>query len=314
MLGSSDHIPRQPRMREVTGVFHSRTSLIAAAEDLLLSGFDRPDIDLGSSVDRLERGLKCGPLLVDLADTPAAARQPFLDQADALGTTAVIGGISGCTAAVASAFFAIVQDMALLSVGVISVLSGFVVGGAATFMVDRSFRRERAGGLEALSDAYGLLIWVRVRSIERERQAHEILLRHGCEPFRFPGIELAKRTKNIRFAAYGPIQGWTMSGSGSPSFSARPGSRPADSGQSTKDKVAGKLTAIMAAALVSRKLLHDWCRHQPSLRASAACTGAPLKSDTEMDRVARSPPSMTEVDDRSVARPTAVRRPNIEPR
>jgi hypothetical protein len=216
MLGSSDHIPGQPRMREVTGVFQSRASLIAAAEDLLLSGFDRPDIDLGSSVDRLGRGLRCGPIpLVDLLDTPAAARQPFLDQADALGTTAVIGSISGCMAAVASAVFSIVQDMALLSVGVISVLSGFVVGGAATFVVHRSFRRERARGLEALSDAYGLLLWVRVRSPEKDRQAHEILLRHGGAPFRFQGIELAKRTQDIRFTPCGQIRSWSMSGLGS---------------------------------------------------------------------------------------------------
>jgi hypothetical protein len=242
-------------MREVTGVFHSRTSLIAAAEDLLLSGFDRPDIDLGSSADRLKRESKCGPIpLVDLLNTPAAARQPFLDKADALGTTAVIGSISGCTAAVASAFFAIVQDMALLSISVISVLSGFVVGGAATFMVHRSFRRERARGLETLSDAYGLLIWVRVRSIEKGRQAHEILLRHGGAPFRFQGIELAKRTEGVRFAPCGHIPRRSVSGSGSRTFTARLGRRPARSSwQSFKDKVAPKLTVIMAFALIARK-------------------------------------------------------------
>jgi hypothetical protein len=62
-------------MRDVTGVFHSRKSLIAATNALLLSGFDRPDIDLGSPVDRLGHNLKSRPMpLDDLADTTAAAR------------------------------------------------------------------------------------------------------------------------------------------------------------------------------------------------------------------------------------------------
>jgi len=205
MLDRSDDILEQTRTREVTGVFHSRKALIAAAEELLLSGFDRADIDLSASIDELERRLNYASIPpVDLADTPVAARRPFLDQDDALGTTVVIGSVSGCTVAVAVAFLLVMKDMAPLSVGVISVLSGFVVGGAAAFLVNRRFRRERARGLEALSEAYGLLIWVRVRSPEKERQAEEILLRHGGEGVHVHEIELLKRTEDVPFHSLRP--------------------------------------------------------------------------------------------------------------
>jgi hypothetical protein len=39
------------RTREVTGVFHSRKALIDAAEELLVAGIDRADIDVSASVD-----------------------------------------------------------------------------------------------------------------------------------------------------------------------------------------------------------------------------------------------------------------------
>jgi hypothetical protein len=226
MLEPSDDILEQTRTREVTGVFHSWKALMAAAEELLLSGFDRADIDLSASIDELERRSNYASIPpVDLADTPVAARRPFLDQDDALGTTAVIGSISGCTAAVAVAFLLAVKDMTPLSVGIISVLSGFVVGGAAAFLVDRRFQRERAGGLEALSEPYGLLIWVRVRSPEKGRQAEEILLRHGGEAVHVHEIEQPKRMEDVPLHSLRPDPGWATSGSGSRSFAAK--SRPA---------------------------------------------------------------------------------------
>jgi hypothetical protein len=48
MQGSSDETLDKLRTREVTGIFHSRKALIAAAEELLTAGFDRADIDISA--------------------------------------------------------------------------------------------------------------------------------------------------------------------------------------------------------------------------------------------------------------------------
>jgi hypothetical protein len=55
MHGSSDDILDRMRTREVTGVFHSRRALLAAAQELLTAGIDRADIDVSASHDELQR-------------------------------------------------------------------------------------------------------------------------------------------------------------------------------------------------------------------------------------------------------------------
>jgi hypothetical protein len=65
------------------------------------------------------------------------------------------------------------------------------------FWARRRLQRARALGLENLSEAQGLLIWVRVRSPEKESQAQEILLRHGGNAVHVHEIELAKRTEDL---------------------------------------------------------------------------------------------------------------------
>jgi hypothetical protein len=197
MLGSSDDILDQVRSREVTGVFHSQKALIAAAEDLLVAGFDRADIDVSASLDELQRRLNYQSIPpADLADIPTAARQPFVDEDDVLTTEAVVGGIAGCIGAIVVAYFLVVRGIGPLSVGIFSVLTGFVVG-AAMFWARRRLRRERALGLEKLSEAHGLLIWVRVRTAEQEAEAQEILMRHGGEAVHVHEIDLTKRPEDL---------------------------------------------------------------------------------------------------------------------
>jgi hypothetical protein len=57
MQASPDDILDRMRTREVTGVFHSRKALNAVAEELLVSGVDRADIDVSASVDEMDRRL-----------------------------------------------------------------------------------------------------------------------------------------------------------------------------------------------------------------------------------------------------------------
>ena len=205
MHALSDDILEQVRSREVTGVFHSRKALIDAADDLLVAGFDRADIDVSAPFDELQRRLNYQSIPpADLADIPTAARQSLIDQGDVLTTDAVVGGGAGCIGAVAVAYFLIVRGMAPLSVGIVSVLTGLVVGGAAVLVVRRRLQREGVRGLEKLAEAHGLLIWVRVLSPEKEAQAQEILVRHGAEAVHVHEIELAKRPEDLPLHALRP--------------------------------------------------------------------------------------------------------------
>jgi hypothetical protein len=198
MLASSDDVLDKVPTREVTGVFHSREELVATAEELLAAGIDRADVDISASPDELQRRLNYQFVPApDLADIPTAARQSFVGDDDVLGAEATIGSVVGCAGAIAMAFLLVVRGLGALPVGIFSVLTGLVVGGVAMFVLRRRLHRERALGLEKLAEAQGLLIWVRVRSPEREAEAQEILMRHGGEAVHVHEIELAKRPEDL---------------------------------------------------------------------------------------------------------------------
>jgi hypothetical protein len=198
MQGSADEILDKVRTREVTGVFYSRKALIDAAEDLLVAGFDRSEIDVSASRDELERRLNYSAIAsADLADIPTAPRQPLVGEDDVVISDAVVGSVVGCAAALAMAFFLVVRNFGAISVGILSVLSGLLIGGAAMFWQRRRLQRERALGLENLAEAQGFLIWVRVRSPEQEDHAQEILVRHGGKAVHVHEIELAKTTEDL---------------------------------------------------------------------------------------------------------------------
>ena len=76
MIESSEDILDRIRTREVTGVFHSRKALIDAAEELLVAGIDRADIDVSASVDELDRRLNYQAIpAADLTDMTITPRQ-----------------------------------------------------------------------------------------------------------------------------------------------------------------------------------------------------------------------------------------------
>ena len=197
MIQSSEDILDRMRTREATGVFHSRKALIDAAEELLVAGIDRADIDISASVDELDRRLNYQSIpAADLADMPITPRQSFMGIDDVLSAEAVAGSIAGCIAAIAVAAILVARDTEPLYVGIFSILSGLIVGGIAVTRVRRRLYRERTLGLEKQSEWQGLLIWVRVRSPEKEAEAQETLIRHGGQAVHVHEIELATRSKD----------------------------------------------------------------------------------------------------------------------
>jgi hypothetical protein len=198
MHGPSEDILDRMRTREVTGVFHSRKALIEAAEELLVAGIDRADIDVSASVNEIDRRLNYQSIPpADLADMPIAPRQSFMGIDDVLSAEAVAGSIAGCIAAIAVAAILVARDTESFYVGILSILSGLVVGGIAVARVRRRLNRERTLGLERQSEWQGLLIWVRVRSPEKEAEAQEILMRHGGEAVHIHEIELTREPDDL---------------------------------------------------------------------------------------------------------------------
>ena len=198
MHASSDDILEQVRSREVTGVFHSRKALIDAAEELLVAGIDRADIDVSAPVDELDRRLNYQSIpAADLTDMPITPRQSFMGIDDVLSAEAVAGSIAGCIAAIAVAAILVARGTEPLYVGIFSILSGLIVGGLAVTRVRRRLNRERTLGLEKQSEWQGLLIWVRVHSPEKEAEAQEILMRHGGEAVHIHEIELTRDSDDL---------------------------------------------------------------------------------------------------------------------
>jgi hypothetical protein len=193
MIESSEDILDRMRTREVTGVFHSRKALIDAAEELLIAGIDRADIDVSASVDELDRRLNYQAIpAADIADMPITPRQSFIGIDDVLSAEAVAGSIAGCIAAIAVAAILVARGAEPLYVGIFSILSGLIVGAIAVTRLGRQLYRERTLGLEKQSEWQGLLIWVRVRSPEKEAEAQEILTRHGGQAVHVHEIELTR--------------------------------------------------------------------------------------------------------------------------
>jgi hypothetical protein len=198
MQGPSEDILDRMRTREVTGVFHSRKALIEAAEELQVAGIDRADIDVSASVDEIDRRLNYQSIPpADLADMPITPRQSFMGIDDVLSAETVAGSIAGCAVAIAIAFFLVVRNAGPLSVGILSVLSGLIVGGITVYWLRRRLNRERTLGLEKQSEWQGLLIWVRIRSPEKEAEAQEILMRHGGEAVHIHEIELTREPDDL---------------------------------------------------------------------------------------------------------------------
>src|SRR3979490_3426641 len=138
MQGSSDDILDRARTREVTGVFHSRKALIDAAEELLIAGVDRADIDVSASLDELDRRLNYQLIPpADLTDLPVTARQPAAGEGALLGAAIVAGSVAGCIGAIALAVYLVMQAGDRFSVPLLPTLSGLRVGGAAVLLVRR---------------------------------------------------------------------------------------------------------------------------------------------------------------------------------
>lgn len=205
MGDASDTVIERATVREVTGVFHAREALDAAIDALLLAGFDRADIDVVASIDEVRE--KLGIVYVaaeDLADVPSVPRRPVIRREDITLARVVVVGIVAFAAAAAVALWVVASGASAETAAVWAIVTAIAVTGISVLLVGLLSRDDAARGLDAIMEARGLILWVRVRSPEREAQAQEILLAHGATAVRVHQITIDKRLEEIPFSSLRP--------------------------------------------------------------------------------------------------------------
>jgi hypothetical protein len=205
MGGSSDTVIEREKVREVAGVFHSYDDRDAAINTLLLAGFDRADIDVLARIDAVQERLGGAYVAAEeLADVPRAPRQAFVGHEDITVAVAVVGGVLAFAAAALTALTIMASGGGWVLAGTAAVVAAGVAGGLGAFLVARTLRPERAKGLQALTAARGLILWVRVHSPDREEKAQQILQAHGARAVRVHEIDLEKRAEDIPLSSLRP--------------------------------------------------------------------------------------------------------------
>ena len=205
MSKSSDAVIERARVREVAGVFHSSAVLDAAVGSLLLAGFDRADIDVIASPDKVRERL--GPVEVhpeELPDIPQLPRQPMFERDDIANSKVVWTSTTASFAAVMAAFVVLYNGGSVTRTIIAALLAGAICGGVTALVVTWLLEGDDVKAFEPLMEARGLVLWVRVHSPEQEDKAQEILLSHGGKAVRVHEIERDKRPEDIPLSSLRP--------------------------------------------------------------------------------------------------------------
>jgi hypothetical protein len=189
IAGTSERI----KVREVAGVFHSRDELETAVGALMEQGFDRADIDIMAGVDAVVQ--KLGGIYApahELTDVPQTPRREFRAREDVTVPLAGAAGILTYVGATAAALGVVASGGALAAAAVAAAAGGAAAGGIGA-LIARALGQEEAQELEDQLALGGLVLWVRVRSPEREPKAQQILREQGAEAVRVHELEIDQR-------------------------------------------------------------------------------------------------------------------------
>src|SRR5260370_25120528 len=126
--GSGNGVLERVKIREVAGVFRRRDVLEAAVDALLLSGFDRADIDMVAGGDARERFGVHVPV-EELPDVPGLPRRPLIAREDLIAVLALVLGILIFIGAAAAAVVVIASGGSPLSTGAAAGVGAAAAGG-----------------------------------------------------------------------------------------------------------------------------------------------------------------------------------------
>lgn len=167
-------------LREAVGVFQSEHALQLAADELLISGFDRADLSLLADARTVEQKLghayRC---MTEIEDDPTVPKRAYAgsdSRTEAEGAIAsglmYVGAVSAVGAIVASG-----GSVAAALIGAAAVGGA---GGLIGTILARFIERRHARDLQSHLARGGLLLWARTCDVAHENRACEILVRAGA--------------------------------------------------------------------------------------------------------------------------------------
>jgi hypothetical protein len=207
MRKSDDSVLDRARVREVVGVFHSWASLKAAGDALRLAGFDRSDIDVIAPPDEVRRKLGAASAYIpakEMADMPGVPRQPLFADDDADSIKIVAASTLGSFSAIVTALILFLSGSSPAQIAAAGIIVGLIGAGVGLVVARRFLGEQKLKGLERSLPAHGLIMWVRVRSEEREDVAREILIAHEASYVRVHEIEIAKTPEDLPLGSIRP--------------------------------------------------------------------------------------------------------------
>jgi len=205
MSPSSDVMLETAKAREVAGLFRSREKLQAAVDDLLLSGFDRADLDLMGGLDRVRNVLRNASISLDqLAGAPRVSKGAPAWREDIALVQAMIVAIFGFVASAAAAAVVIAFGGSIVPAIIAAALAGSIAAALSGLVFARHFKPKDVVVLDENLQGGGVIVWVRVRTADQEAKARQILLAHGAEAVREVETEIAKTPEDIPLSRLRP--------------------------------------------------------------------------------------------------------------
>jgi len=173
-------IVEQAFVREVVGAFHSPEALEAAVTELASSGWDKSEMSLLAQEGVFHPGLPArGHDMQRAADEAEAPRAPVVEEEDVRQGRTLATSLAAVIAAFAATGATILTGGGALA-AVIGAAAAGGGAGAAVNTIGRWISGSRSDFLRDQIDQGGILLWVKVINAEQERQASEIIRRHGA--------------------------------------------------------------------------------------------------------------------------------------
>jgi len=166
--------------REAVGVFQDEASLRAAADALLIAGFDRASLSLLAGRARVEAkiGHPCDDV-AELEDDPGVPTRHYVGGDSRIEGEAAIVGVLVYVSAILAAGVTAAAGGTTVAALVATVIVGAVAGLAGLGLVRWLERRRRQHLMDQIARG-GIPLWVRTTDREHEQRALDILRDHGA--------------------------------------------------------------------------------------------------------------------------------------
>lgn len=191
-------------VREVVGVVDSADQLEKLVGRLLISGFDRADVDIMAS--RATALTKLDEAYVDpeqLADRPDVPRSSLVQRDDLAQTSSLAFGILTYIGGIGAAL-PIVASGGALAAGAAAAVAGGATAAAIGGIFSKLLKEQNAEKIREALQAGGLAVFVRVHSDKLEQRAVEIMSECGAQGVHAHDIDLEKRIEDIPLSRINP--------------------------------------------------------------------------------------------------------------